>query len=136
MPTFGTINSGSDIALTSVGVLSTVTGIDLKIVATTNLYTVPTGKKAIITDIVIRPTTVAGFAVAATAGVGIAAGEIDIVAATVLTGLTGTTIQYKMSPLVLSVIGNSTEVIKLGVTVGATATTFTASVDLIGYLTT
>ena len=37
-------------------VLSTTTGIDAKTIATTNLYTVPTGKTAVVTEAVIRVT--------------------------------------------------------------------------------
>ena len=68
-------------------VLSRTTGIDLKTVAATNLYTVPTGKTAIITEILVRITVASGFSIAATAGVGVAAGEADIMAAIALTGL-------------------------------------------------
>ncbi len=114
--------------------LSTTNGIDLKSVVTTNLYIVPSGSKAIITGAIIRPTLVDTFAVAATLGIGIAAGEADIILAAALTGLTTTSSIYPMLPIAVPVIGLSGNIIKVGVDVGATATTFSASIDLLGYL--
>ncbi len=118
----------------SVGILSTTTGIDAKTVATTNLYTVPVGKTAIITGIDILVTAATAVAVPPTVGVGIAAGEDDIFNPTSLTGLDSTTELYRGVPLGTFVKGNAADVIKLGIDVGATATTMTITVILLGYL--
>lgn len=115
-------------------ILSTTTGINAKTVANTNLYTVPAGKTAIITEAVVRVTAANTITVPPTLGIGIAAGEDDIFAATVLTGLDTTTKVYKFNAANTYVAGAATNIIKLGIDVGATATTMTISIDLIGYL--
>jgi hypothetical protein len=115
-------------------ILSTTTGIDAKIVATTNLYTVPVGKTAVITSAVIRVTVADTITVVPTVGIGIAAGETDIFASTALTGLDATTKVFRFDAIGTYVAGAAGNVIKLGIDTGATATTMTISVDLIGYL--
>lgn len=123
------------INLGSIGILSTTTGIDGKTIATTNLYTVPSGKTAVITDAIVRVTTADTITVVGTAGIGIAAGEADIFAAAALTGLDTTTECFRFSnALSTYATGAATNVIKLGIDVGYTATTATLAVDLIGYL--
>ena len=121
-------------ALTAPSILSTVAGIDLKAVATTNLYTVPTGKVAIITEVLIRITTATALTITSTLGVGVAAGEADIMASTALVGLTllGGVYRFSCEGTFVSVAAAS--VIKLGVDTGATATTATGEVTLIGFL--
>jgi len=118
----------------SSNILSTTTGINAKTVATTNLYTVPAGKTAIITGVIIRCTTATAVTVVPTLGVGIAAGEADIMPSTALTGLDLTTEFYRYSVEGVAVTGAAAAVIKLGIDTGATATTMTIAVDLIGYL--
>jgi hypothetical protein len=115
-------------------ILSTTTGIDAKAVATTNLYTVPAGKSAIITNAVIRVTVADTITVVPTLGIGIAAGEDDIIASTSLIALNATTKFWKFDVEGIAVVGAAAAVIKLGIDVGATATTMTITVDLIGYL--
>jgi len=118
----------------SSNILSTTTGINAKTVATTNLYTVPAGKTAIITGVIIRCTVATAVTVVPTLGVGIAAGEADIMPSTALTGLDLTTEFYRYSVEGVVVTGAAAAVIKLGIDTGATATTMTIAVDLIGYL--
>jgi len=118
----------------SSNILSTTTGINAKTVATTNLYTVPAGKTAIITEVIIRCTTATAVTVVPTLGVGIAAGEADIMPSTALTGLDTATEFYRYSVEGTAVTGAAAAVIKLGIDTGATATTMTIAVDLIGYL--
>jgi hypothetical protein len=65
---------------------------------------------------------------------GIAAGEDDIFASTYLIGLTATTKVYKFNLAGTYVAGAAAEVIKLGIDTGATATTMTIAIDLLGYL--
>ena len=131
-PTSGAVSAAD---LTTVpSILSKTTGIDAKVVATTNLYTVPAGKTTIVTSAVIRVTAADTITVAPTLGIGIAAGEDDIIASTLLTGLDAVTKLWRFDVEGIAVIGAAAEIIKLGIDVGATATTMTISIDLIGYL--
>lgn len=115
-------------------VLSTTTGINAKNIATTSLYTVPVGKTAIITGAIIRVIASSAITIVPTLGVGIAVGEDDIFSSTSLTGLDDVTKVYKFTSAGTYAIGQSADIIKLGIDVGATATTMTIAVDLIGYL--
>ena len=115
-------------------ILSITTGIDAKVIATTNLYTVPTGRRAIVTEIVFHVSAATLITVVPTLGVGVAAGEIDIMASTVLTGLDALDEVYRFSPEGIYVSNAAAAVIKLGIDVGATATTMTLRVVLIGFL--
>lgn len=114
--------------------LSSSAAVNLKTVGTTNLYTVPTGKNAIITDVIIRCTDAASFTVAPAVGVGVAAGEDDIMSSMTLVGFTALNkvFRYSCEGTYVSVAAGS--VIKLGVDTGATATTATAEVILRGFL--
>lgn len=115
-------------------ILSITTGIDLKTIATTNLYTVPAGRRCVVTGIIIHVTAATAFTGAPTLGVGIAAGEIDIMPFTALTGLTILDGLYRYSPEGYYVSGAAADVIKLGIDTGAIATTATGEVTLIGFL--
>lgn len=118
------------------GVRALASGItvDAKTVGTTTLYTVPTGKTAVITGAVIRCTAATAITVAPTLGIGVAAGEDDIFASTALTGLTATTKEYHFVLSGLTVKNAAASVINLGIDVAATGTSQTLAVDLIGYL--
>lgn len=117
-----------------IGVLSTITGINAKNIALTNLYTVPASKTAIITGAIIRVIASSAITIVPTLGVGIATGEDDVFSSTSLTGLDDVTKVYKFTSAGTYAIGQSADIIKLGIDVGATATTMTIAVDLIGYL--
>lgn len=100
----------------------------------TNLYTVPTGRSAVITGAVVVPTTATAVTVVPTAGIGIAAGEEDIFSSDAMTGLDSTTKRFRFDSAGTARIGAAAEVIKIGVDVAATATALVADVYLIGYL--
>lgn len=117
-----------------VQLLSTTTGIDGKTVATTNLYTVPSGKTCIITAATIRVTTASSITVVPTLGIGVASGESDIFASTGLTNLNATGKIWRFVGQATYVAGQAADVIKLGIDTGATATTMTIAIDLFGYL--
>lgn len=129
---------GSVVSMTNMaGLLATVTGIDLKTVAATNLYTVPAGKTLVITEVVIRVTAADTFAVAATLAVGKTASFNEWIVATAMTGLAAVGQFRLLSNSAAGLIYQSFaagEVVALNVTVGATATTLTGAVDLFGYL--
>jgi len=116
-------------------VLATVTGINAKTVAATNLYTVPTGKTAIIEKVIVRVTAATAASGDAVAGVGIAAGESDIVAAQTLTGVTTVDDAFVLAPSSgLFRIADAAEIVKLGIDTGDTGTAVTWDVDVIGYI--
>jgi len=121
-------------SLSAVGVLSTTTGIDGTATGTTNLYTVPSGKTAIIIGAVVRLTAITGFTTVGIAGIGIAAGEDDIYTSQALTGLDATSEHFQYTALGTKASGAATNVIKFGIDTAYTATTATLAVDLIGYL--
>src|SRR5215216_5190883 len=79
-------------------ILSQTTGIDAKSTGTTTLYTVPTGKRAYITGIIFHVTAASAITVEPTLGVGVAAGEADIMPSTLLTGLDTLDEIYRFSP--------------------------------------
>lgn len=114
--------------------LSVTTGIDGKVATTTNLYTVPSGRTAIITHAVIRVSAASAITVPPSLGIGVAAGEDDIYTSTSLVGLDTTGEVYVFASEGLQVAVAAASVIKLGIDTGATATTATLEVDLFGYL--
>jgi hypothetical protein len=115
-------------------ILSTTTGIDAKVVATTNLYTVPAGKTCVVCSTIVRVTAANNITVVPTLGVGIAAGEDDILSSAATTGLNTLGEMWRADVEGVAVTGAAGEIIKLGIDVGATATTMTIAVDLTGYL--
>jgi len=116
------------------GRLVTITGIDAKTTGTTTLYTVPTGKTAVITKAVVRCTAATAITVAPTLGIGVAAGEADIFASVVLTGLTTTATVWTFGASGLAVPVAAAGVIKVGIDTAATGTSQTIAIDLFGYL--
>jgi hypothetical protein len=118
----------------SIRKLTTVIGIDAKVIGTTNLYPVPTGKTAIITGAIIRASVATAVTQRPVLGIGIAAGEDDIYASTALTGFTALTSVWSFisSDNYRNAVAGS--IIKLGIDNGSNATTHTIEVDLFGYL--
>lgn len=115
-------------------VLARVTGIDAKTVAATNLYTVPTGKTAIITGAVVQSGSVTAITVGPTLGIGIAAGEDDIVPSTALAALTSNVKTGYLAPTGVVASAPAASVIKVGIDTASTGTAQTVHVALIGYL--
>jgi hypothetical protein len=111
-----------------------VTGIDGKAVATTNLFTVPAGKSFITTRVVVRCTAATAITIWPTYGVGVAAGEDDIIASTAhaIAGAANTYIAQGTKDG--AVVATAAQVIKLGIDAGATGTSMTLAVDIQGYL--
>jgi len=114
--------------------LSTTTGIDGKVVATTNLYTVPGGTTAVITKMVVRLTTATAIAGTIAFGAGVAAGEDDIFDSRSATGFDDTTKVHVFSAEATMETAQAAEVVKLGIDTAFTGTTATLAVDLFGYL--
>lgn len=114
--------------------LSTTTGIDGKTVGTTNLYTVPAGKKLIVDKIMIEAEAFTAAVGTLAAGVGVAAGEDDIYFSQLLTGLDTTGDGFELDASGSIVIPPAASVVKLGIDTAMTGTTANLTVYLFGYL--
>jgi hypothetical protein len=118
-------------------VLNTVTGIDATSTGDTTLYTVPTGKTAIILQVILRVTAATAAGGAMAAGVGINANADDIVASQVLSdlGVGGTDDAFNMAPSIGKFrIADAAEVVKLGIDTADTGTALTLAADVFGYV--
>lgn len=117
-----------------IGILSTTTGINGKVATTTNLYTVPSGKTAVIRGANLRLTTVTSLSGTLNAGIGIASGEQDIFSRVSMTGFNTAGKTWAFSSTGSQVVGTAGQIIKLGIATGFGGTTATLAVELIGYL--
>jgi len=116
----------------TVHLLSNTLGIDSKVVGATTLYTVPAGKQVLVTEVIVKVVTSAAITTSAFAGVGIAAGEDDIIISQALINLIDVDKSYGLDVYGLAAIGNAGDVIKLGVDTAAVGTSQTLDVCLIG----
>lgn len=114
--------------------LSRTTGIDGKTVANTALYTVPTGKTAIITAYVVRVSAANSITIGPSAGIGNVAGTNNISASQTMTVLTATTTNFIWQIIGQSVTTSAAGVIYFNLGTAATGTSETLIVDLYGYL--
>jgi len=112
--------------------VSRVININSKNVATTNLFTVPSGKKFITTKLIVWTENSVAITIGPSLGVGVAAGEDDIVGSTSI-ALTSNNTFFKLNPKDGAIIALPGNVIKLGIDVGATGTSQLIKVDLFGY---
>lgn len=132
--TAATTAENARVSLGTIGILSTTTGIDGKVATTTNLYTVPAGKTAVITAMNIRLTTATAISGTLNCGAGIASGESDIFAPVATTGFNTVTETWRFSASSNYVVATAGQIIKLGIRNGFGGTTATLAVDLQGYL--
>jgi len=96
---------------------------------------VPTGRQFIVDKVIVIPTNTSGVITPPTISIGkTAASYVDVVIGTALTGLTSTLTHATLSPFVGSSVMDAGESLVLRVSTGATATTYTFKVVLIGYL--
>ena len=121
-------------------VMLSAVSIDGKTAAATTLYTVPTGKTAIIQRVALLMTSASNVTGDATVSVGVAAAEYaDIVAEVALTGFNVTGQVATLSPIALTAVSAAAAaVIKLDVDSAATTTggddTYTFTAQTFGYL--
>jgi len=116
-------------------VLSSTAIADAKTPGTTNLYTVPTGRTAIIMGAMVRVSEATAITVGLVAGIGVAAGEDDIVVSQAHTALLTTAKVYHLANAGgVLVAASAASVIKYGIDTGATGTSQALVVDLLGYL--
>lgn len=112
-----------------IALLGSVPGVDMKIAASTALFTVPTGKTAVITHVVVRNNT------ASLAG-GTSYSVTGFRAGFSLNGITATTTNYVIiqgTDITSYTVQAAGTVINWTVTTGATASG-TATIDVFGYL--
>lgn len=114
--------------------LSITAGINAKTVANTNLYTVPTGKTAVITGYVVRCFAATTITVGATAGVGNASGTNNIAPSQAMTALTSPANLFIWPIVGMSVTVTAGNSVFFNLATAATGTSQTLVVDLIGYL--
>lgn len=119
--------------------LASVSGINAKTVANTLIYTVPTGKTAIITQAIIRCTTASSISAGPTLSIGRNATTYnDIFASATITALTnagpGAGSAFGFSSIGIFAQASAADAINLALTSGATGTSQTIACDLIGYL--
>lgn len=114
-------------------ILSRTTGINAFTTGNTTLFTVPTGKTAIITRAIVRVSAATAVTNGPTASVGGTA-TADVFASTALTALNATTKMFTFSQVGMSTLVPASTTVKLNISVAATGTSETLAVDLIGYL--
>lgn len=113
--------------------LSTTAVTDATATGTTTLYTVPAGKKAVITKAIVRVTAASGATVAGTVNIGVSAG--DIFTATQLTGVLAVDDAYIFSNVLGKfTLADAADAILFDIDTGYTATSIALAVDLFGYL--
>ena len=127
-------SAGNLLLAGGVELLSITASVDAKATGTTALFTVPTGTQVIITQVAYRVTAADTVTVAPTIGVGIAGGEDDIIFPEALTGIAAVGDVFISTNSAKSVFGDSGDVISIGIDIGATATTLTLEVNLIGFV--
>lgn len=114
--------------------IAKVTGVDLKVVAETNLWTCPSDISAVITSVVVTTEAATAVTQRPVCGVGIAAGANDIFTSRALTGFTGADSVYVFTSLATARDCDSGDIVKFGVDNGSTATTHTATVEIFGFV--
>ncbi|MEZ0611948.1 hypothetical protein ACAW74_25775 [Fibrella sp. WM1] len=115
-------------------VLATVSGISGTTTGVTTIYTVPSTRLAVITEIVIRANVSTAITAPATVEVGQDNSTNDQFASQTLTGLTFQEGTYTLTPIAARRWINSGKPLKLNITGPAQGTTQTWSVDVKGYL--
>lgn len=113
--------------------LSSTTSVDWNTTGKTTLFTVPTGKTAVITSVVIRSPSAA--VVGATCGLGRNANANDYFASTNFTGLSGATVYEVLMPTTAAggVLGAAADTFGTKCSV-AQGTALTVTIDVFGYL--
>jgi len=114
--------------------LAVVSGINLKTVGTTLIYTVPAGQTAIFTAAYMEITAATAITVGATGGLGIAAGEADVFAPVVFTGVLTAGQVWAFLSNGLTRTGPAASTISYGNDVAATGTSQTGRLHLFGFL--
>ena len=133
------VSIAADSVIPSLGVqLSKTTGINMKATGQTTLYTVPTGKSAIITHLLVRVTSASNVTGVPVITAGITPSWTSVLASTTLTSLDATGEYYLIQVTQPAAIVAAAGVVKLDVATGATTTgggdTYVVEVRLFGFL--
>lgn len=115
--------------------LATVTGINGKSTGTTALYTVPSGKTAYVTNIIISSSSATAITVGPTASAGyVSSAYADLYASATMTALqaAGTAFGWTSTGMFETIPAAS--VIYLNITTGSTGTSQTLSADVVGFI--
>lgn len=118
-------------------ILSVVPSINLANTGQTALYTPPSGKNLIVTNVLILITAATAVISVATARAGITPNYTEYVPATSLTGLDAANEYICLNETALGIVHSriaSGSIFSLDVTIAAVATTLTATAYTIGYL--
>lgn len=104
--------------------------------APTDLFTVPTGSRFVLTGASVRLTNVVGTPTVGQITIKDATASVDLIAATTLTGLTSTSVFFPllMTSAATPIVPTGNVVVAEMTTAYSVATTVTLSVDLMGYL--
>jgi hypothetical protein len=128
-----TLSGTTTMATNTTAIVSGI--IDGTAVANTSLYTIPTGKQFIISQVLIMPTTVTSLVTPSTVSVGKTASTfVDVIAATALTGLTTVNTSAILTPILGSTVFQAGDVVTLRVSVAAVGTAYSFRTILIGVL--
>lgn len=112
--------------------LSKVSDIDLTTTGTVNLYTVPSGKRVLSVYLILILKTISGGGSAPSVGVGVAAGEDDMISSSMLIAFSTANNSYKLQTSGQSVTAPASQIIKLGKDIAATHTDYTVDAYLFG----
>lgn len=115
-------------------VLATVNSINAKAIANTALYTVPTGKTAVVTGVIVRCTAASSISSGPSAGIGNVAGTNNIFASATMNALTTTSSDFGFIFSGASLTTPAAGVIYLNIGTGASGTSQTISADILGYI--
>jgi len=121
-------------ALGTPGILSTITGIDGKTTGPTNLFTVPTGKTAIILAAVMRLTTAVSLTSPGRISIGRSGSPTDIFSEATLLGFDTSGETYSFQGQGNRAVAEAGATIVMNIAVAFGGTTATLACDLIGYL--
>lgn len=116
-------------------ILSTTAGIDGTSAVATTLYTVPSGRKAVITKAIVRCTTGTAITAEGYAGIGTNGNYDNIFSSLQLLGVDATDKGFVFQNVLAGfTIADQNLAIKFEIDTAFTATTTTLAIDLIGYL--
>ena len=114
--------------------LATITGISATATGSTLLYTVPAGKTLVVIGVIPTVTAQTSATVGATAQVETSPAAADIFPSDLMTGLLAVNDDWTFWAGAKGIVVPAAGTVSFNITVAATATSQTLSVDLIGYL--
>lgn len=129
------IKSATVDIVTKLASLTGVSAVDLTTTGSTALYTVPTGKSAVITDVLLRVSSASAANGDAEVQVEITGSSGDVIPSTTLVGATAAGDVFRLGPQAGGSfrVGVATNIIYLNVTSAETGTTLDVEVDVFGY---